>query len=127
MLSFDDFSFFCGDLFRRVKQDRNILYLKEVFESLPISYREFEEAAETYLDECEECRRYIDKAKEIIESRIVRAAMDKNGIPPSTAQFILQNAFGIGKDNASNAAPVTIIYTGIEPQSGDEGEDGSDG
>ena len=124
MMSQGDFSFFCSDIFKRVKKDSAILYLKEVFEALPISYREFEEASEAYLDECEECRRNIDKANEIIESRIVRAAMRKDGIPPSTAQFILQNAFGFGKTDNANTTPVTIIYTGIEDHGGADGENG---
>lgn len=124
MISLDDFRFFCSDIFRRVKQDLNIFYFKEVFESLPISYSEFEEAAEAYLDECEECRRHLDKAKEIIESRIVRAAMLHKGIPPSTAQFILQNVFGIGQAKEESHTPVIINYTGIESHNESGGGDG---
>jgi len=100
----------------------SVLYIKSLFTYIPgYTFAEFEEGLLEFEDD-EEIQRRYRKVLETLESRLVERALrgGKDSIPPSTAQFILQNAFGFGKDT-SKGYNVTIVYESIEEDDEDDG------
>lgn len=87
----------------------NLYYLKSLFDFTDYSFEEFQKAYKHYSVEDNEIKRKFDKLNEMLESRIVEAALNGK-ITSSLAQLVLINKFNFENDKQQRNYNIKIVY-----------------
>jgi len=88
-------------------------YIKTLFADIADwSYDDMVQALKEHEDDSE-IRLLYSKVRDALEARLVEASL-QGKVPPSTAQFVLQNVFDMGKEGRFGGQNVVIVYKGLE-------------